>query len=759
MADSEPRLSDLARKILAQRGVSSSPEVRAFLDPAFYTPTPPLQLPGLERAVQLLLEGIAGREKICVYGDYDADGVTSTALLVTLLSSLGADVCYHVPDRFREGYGMSEGVVRELAAKGVTLILTCDCGISNRAEIALAKELGLMVLVTDHHLLPPDLPDADCIVNPQQLPEGHPSRTLSGVGVAYMLARGVLEYVGRGEESKAFLDLVAIGTVADVVPLRAENRFLLQSGLKVLQVSRRAGIRALCRESKLIQAELTEEEIGFQLAPRINAAGRVSSAVLGVELLLAKDEQKASELAVKLETINQQRRKIGEEIFQQAQGMLNLDYGLRPIVLYSPDWHHGVIGIVAGRLAELHQVPVLLMSLKEDGVSITGSARSIEGVHIYEVIKSCSNYLTKFGGHAGAAGFSLEIGKLELFSKAVEYELEQALERVEPGEVESFDLEIRLDCLSTGTYQELRLLAPFGEGNPAPRFLTRQAEVRSHRAISEDRHLRLVLGHGQTVLQAIWWWGGKQEISPTSDAIYSLSMNRWQGRENLQLIIYSLKQSGEVLKVSEQAPDLELLDLRHRPDMEDRLLEHKAAAFFLEGTKAPGPLLTQSRYTLSAVNTLVLLTPPPGLRVLQEMLALTGATKLILAYQEEEAGGAKEFLERLLGMAKYAISNGNGIADIKLLAVRTGQLEITIASGLNYFQAKGILALEYLNLEQVQLQRGNKHAGRTANSSVNVLKSLLAETRAFRRYLLNAPVTNIRLLLLGEEKFYAKTKY
>lgn len=750
-------LNDLVSKILTKRGIVSPEAVRAFLDPEWYMPTVPGELPGLDLTVQVLLDAVARGDEICVYGDYDADGVTSTALLVSLLRSLNAKVRYHVPDRFKEGYGMNEGVVRNLASDGVKVILTCDCGISNAHEVKVAKELGLTVLITDHHMLPSELPPADTIVNPQMLPVDHKARGLSGVGVAYMLARGVLESIGQGEKARDFLDLVALGTIADVVPLRGENRYLVQTGLSALKQTKRPGIIELCTLAKLNRDEITEEEIGFQLAPRLNSAGRISSAVLSVELLLEQEYARAGELAAQLNTINQQRRALGEEIFQEAQGMLNLVYGLRPIVLYQPHWHHGIIGIVAGRLAELYRVPVLLMSLKEDGVTVTGSARSVQGIHIYEVLSRCSDFLTKYGGHSGAAGFSLERSKLKLFLKAAGQELELAMESFEPGGAEEPDWEIGLESINTSFYREMRLLAPFGEGNPAPRFCSKQIQVLSQRALSGEKHLRLVLGQGQTTLPAVWWWGGGNQIPPAGDVVYTLSLNRWQGQETLQLLIHELRHSREALTVAEKARTLELVDLRNWQAMGKTLPVSKDAVVYLEGRLERASFPTYNRYTLERAGTLVLLSAPPGLRVLRELLALSGASNLVLAYGEGDNQGAKEFLERLLAISKYIISSSGGAADLKLLVVKTGQLEITVGAGLNFLRAKGLLSLEYVEADRIVLGRGSGAAERGAEEAGVKLKLLLAETRAFRRYLASAFAATIGKLIQGEERSYPET--
>ncbi len=747
-------VNDLAREILAKRGISGEDEVRAFLDPACYTPTRPWELPGMRETVELVLEAVGRGEKICVYGDYDADGVTSTALLVSLLRRLGADVQYHVPDRFHEGYGMNSGVVRELASSRVGLILTCDCGISNLQEVALAKELGLKVLITDHHLLPPELPAADAIVNPQFLPPGHRARQLSGAGVAYMLASAVLERTGRAGEEREFLDLTALSIVADVVPLLGENRYLLQLGLKSLRRCSRPGLKALCAAAGIIPDELSEEDIAFQLAPRLNSAGRIASAGLGLELLLAADSSQEGELAAELDRLNQQRKALGDDMLREAQGMLSQTYGAKPIVLYQPHWHHGVMGIVAGRLAELYQVPALLMSLKEDGVTVTGSARSAAGVHVFNVLKGCGRYLDRFGGHAGAAGFSLVRGQLELFVKAIERELSLALEnRVEAGEAE-YDVETGLAAVDQATWRELQCLAPFGEGNPKPRFHTPDVEILSQRAMAEEKHLRLVLRQGEAVHQAVWWWAGGRQLARTCHVTYNLNMNRWQGRENLQLEILQLAEPDAVL--AEQPLALELADLRNWQAMGRELPEFHSAAWYWEGGAGRPALPGKDRYTLPRAETLVMLSLPPGIRVWQEALALTGAGKVVLAYGQKEGMSLRDFLQQLAGLIKHAVSRQGGVVDIKYLAVATGQLEITAAAGLSALRDRGLINFEYMDRERIAVSKGEGKQGQDSEAAELRLKSLLAETRAFQRYLLTAPSEALGRLLQDATQAYGR---
>ncbi|HZW81844.1 MAG TPA: single-stranded-DNA-specific exonuclease RecJ [Candidatus Deferrimicrobium sp.] len=741
------KLGELAEKILNQRGYTNEAAIRAFLYPEFYQPTEPLELPGMRETVELLLQAVQSGEKICVYGDYDADGITSTTVLVSMLRSIGAKVGYHIPDRFSEGYGMNEGVVRHLAQAGCNLILTCDCGISNLAEIQLARDLGMKVLITDHHHLPPELPNANGIVNPQLLPEGHKAKYLPGVGVAYMLSKACLLNLGKGR-AEEYLDVVALGIVADVVPLLNENRYLLQLGLERLRRTDRLGLQALLEVCKLNPLEISEEDIGFQLVPRLNASGRIASAALAVELLLCEDSANALKMAGELDEINQRRRILGEAMYLEAQAMLGEESTPGPLVLYQPHWHHGVVGIIAGRLAELYKVPVLLMSLKEDGVTITGSARSIAGVHIYEVLQKCASFLHKFGGHAGAAGFSLHREQLELFSKAVRRELEQAMTLITTETCQSYDLEIGLEELNMEVYRELLPLGPFGEGNPTPLLCSREVQVLSQKPTAEEKHLRLILGQANTSHQAMWWWGGSKQPAENVQAVYSLSINKWQGKENLQLIIADLSEDKPDYHVREiEPPLLEIIDYRQSQELGLALPTFELGQLFGENLRSVVEGI-KDRYSITECEILVLLSIPPSLRALQEMLVLSRAQKLVLCYGAKEGAQDKEFLQQLLSWVKYAVTKRNGRLELPALASTTGQMEISVAAGLNFLQAKGLIAFEFDGPERVYLSQGDGSAKQGLPEYETKLRSLLAETRAFRRYLLTASPESI-LQIIG----------
>ncbi len=746
------RDNQLLGQILIQRGIDTLDSLQEFLDPDCYTPTDPGEFPDMQKAVELVLTAAAQDQKICIYGDYDVDGVTSTTILLELCKKLQTEVIYHVPNRFTEGYGMNLGVIHQLAREGVNLIITCDCGISNHREILLAQKLGMTVLVTDHHHLPEELPPAEVILSPRLLPVEHPAHNLPGAGMAYFLALGVLQQIKRIEDGMEFLDLVALAIVADVVSLHGENRYLLQKGLPLLPETSRPGLQELFKICGLDNREISEEAIGFQLAPRLNAAGRMKSAALAVELLLMEDEVIARNLARDLDQINTRRKEIGDQMYEEAKAQLERDFAGKPIILYRPHWHEGILGITASKLCEEYYVPVLLMGLKEDKKTITGSARSIPGIHLYDALKQCEQSLTKFGGHAGAAGFSLTHEKLVLFEKSIEKILTEELDLQERIREVQVDGVFPLSQITNQTYLELKKLAPFGEGNPIPTFLCPDTDVIYHRPTSDNRHLRLIVKQDSVQYPAIWWWGGGNDLSRTIDLVYSIGLNRWQGREEVQLIVNHVitkdKLSPSQLTEDERL-EFEIIDHRNWSELGRELPNYAEAIYYLEGIRKEDDLqlsdqLTINRYQIIHGKTLVLLSIPPGLRVLRELIYAHRPEKVVLAYSQKDILSWDLFVKKLMGLLKSVVKDKQGKTDIYQLAVLTIEMENTVLVGLNYLEERGFIETEFLTPDSVHLKKGHGQATRQVKLKEKKLKHLLTESRAFRQYLLTADTENIK---------------
>ncbi len=747
--------NELLAQILLERGINTPKKVREFLNPDLYTPTDPFEFLDMENAVEMIITAVDKGEQICIYGDYDVDGVTSTTILVNLIKSIGGHVRYHVPNRFTEGYGMNEGVISELANE-VNLIITCDCGISNHQEITLAKELGMSVIITDHHHLPDELPPADAIVTPKLLRENHRAYNIPGAGMAYFLAKGVLTSLNREREAKEYLDLTSLAVVADVVPLYGENRYLLQKGLPVLAKTIRPGLVALFEVAGLDQEKISEEEIGFQIGPRINASGRMSSAKLAVELLLAESKDEADKLARQLDQINARRKELGEAMHEEAKSILGKDFEAEPIILYRPNWHEGILGITASRLCEDYHVPVLMMGLKEDGKTITGSARSIPGIHVYEALKECEAFLNKFGGHAGAAGFSLSRGKRVAFEKSMSKVLARKLENTGNVREVKVDGKLPFSQVNQKTYKELRRLAPFGEGNRMPIFLCSDAEVVYHRPTSNEKHLRLIVKHESIQHPAIWWWGGESEIGKKIDLVYTIGINNWQGREEVQLIVNQAinkeqNLSSRLLEPEEKL-DFKIEDLRNWREMGNDLPDFANAVYYSERTEKFGLEPTINRYQFSQADYLVLLSSPPGTRVLKELIYAVRPKTLVLAYSNREIELSKTFMKRLIGVVKHVIEQKNGKIGVYQISVLTGEMENTVWLGLNYLVDKGLIEFELDNPEELFIKKGEGKSKKenTLRLKEERLKSLLVESGAFRKYLMKTEIKSLKNLIISK---------
>lgn len=728
-----------AAAILYNRGFISAGAIRDFLDHQGYAPTLPRDIPGLLRAAEAAARQIRAGVKVCVYGDYDVDGVTSTALLAEALGLAGAQAAWHVPDRFTEGYGLNEGVIRRLADTGVGLIITCDCGISAAAEIALAAELGISVVVTDHHEAPEVLPPALALVNPKFLPPGHPGRMLPGVGAAFLFARGLLDYLGVGYSPDTWLDLLALGIVADCVPILDDNRYWLKKGLPALRQTRRPGLSALIKSAGVDPACLTEEDIAFQLAPRLNACGRLDSAARAVNLLTESDPARAAALAGELGRLNQRRKELVQEIQEEAGALLK---GPLPpaLALYRPSWHEGVIGIAAGRLCEEYHRPALLMARRADG-AVVGSARSVEGVNIYEILNRCSGLLLRFGGHDAAAGFSLLEENVPLLIDRVQGETRAATRGVSPEKSINVDLVIEAGGITRQLYDEIQSLAPFGEAFPPPVLLTRDLTVFSSRPTAGGQHLQLLLGLGDNRFKSIYWNSAEKKMPPAGDFIYSLSLNRWNGRENLQLVIAGLTPAKAA-----PPPEVEVLDRRAGRDLPKLAREFPGAAFYAED---PGrdPACGAGRHELNPSATLVLLSIPPGPKILRELVAAVNPVRVILAFGKPEPSSLNTFYTRLLGLAKHAVVQKSGLLSVSRAASAIGEAEAPLLYGFRRLAATGHLELEEVDDDLVRVSKGSGKQPAPANSWHEKVVIMISEANAFRRYLGAAAAADIQRLI------------
>jgi len=579
-------LSPLLAQVLINRGIETPEQAQVYLHPESQViPAPMDEFPDLAISVEMLKEAIAHQTKIAICGDYDADGMTSTALLLRALRWFDADVDYAIPSRMKDGYGINRRIVEEFADEDVGLILTVDNGISAHEAIATAVELGITVIITDHHDLPPELPEADAILNPKLLPESSPYYGVAGVGVAYILAISLAQDLGKLQGlTTQLLELFTLGTIADLASLTGINRRWLKRGLRQLPQSQLAGVQALIQMAgvKEDKKSLKPEDIGFKLGPRINAVGRISDPQIVIELLTTTDQGIALERAMQCEQINQERQQLCANIEQEAIAFIEQSQLAwqqeRVLVVVQPDWHHGVIGIVASRLVERYGTPVFIGTYEGDEEEdIRGSARGIPEFHVFEALLSCKDLLGKFGGHKAAGGFSLPTENLAAFQQALSNFAHQCLQPEHLKPLVVIDNQIDLEQINFKFYQQIDLLHPCGIGNPDPIFWTPNVRVLEQRIVGKG-HLKLTVGQNNQEVRIdgiAWRWGEYFPLPTPVDIAYKLRENTFNGSTNIELEIVGIRlpKSPQPAQVSQKTAEFYYNQRRYTCSLVDSLNE------------------------------------------------------------------------------------------------------------------------------------------------------------------------------------------
>ena len=534
--------------LLYNRGIRSRAEVGPYLAPDENLLNDPMLLPDMGRGVARLRKAMDSGESIGVFGDFDTDGVTGTALLTQALQGLGATVVPYIPDRVDEGHGLNDGAIRLLKESGVSLLVTVDCGSTSVSEVELASSLGMDTIVTDHHSLGPARTDALALINPRRPDSAYPYSDLTGVGLAFKLAEALYAETGESRPDH-LLELAALGTVADVGPMTGENRYLVKRGLEHLNGTRNPGILALIDIAGLKLGSLDTESLSFGIIPRLNAPGRLDHAVRSFELLTATSMETAVPLAEELERQNQERRLLTEEGVVEARRQLEAqrdrgDGVPSMIVVGSAEWIPGILGLIAGRLSDEFYRPVVALSLGEE-VS-RGSARSIDEFNMVEALGQCQELLVRFGGHARAAGFTMATSSLPALRRRLETLAEEKLRGMDLTPRIEVDCEVSPALLNDDNLGFMESLSPFGEGNPAPVLLTRNARVVEARLVGGNgRHLKMTLSHSGGVWDAIAFRQGERIDAARDrvDIVYTAGLNKWAGRTRLQLKVLDLRRS------------------------------------------------------------------------------------------------------------------------------------------------------------------------------------------------------------------------
>lgn len=646
---SELGISPLVTGILLERGLQDADAMREFL---YGSTTPfhdPFLLKDMQRSVERIERALDAGEKITVYGDYDVDGITASSLLYLYLKERGAQVETYIPKRKSEGYGLNDEALRTLAEGGTTLVVTVDCGISGLHEVAAAPK-SLDIIITDHHTVPPELPPAYAIINAKQADCGYPFKDLSGVGIAFKLCQALEQKApGQLPTWQGLTELAAMGTVADIVPLVGENREIVRRGLAAMATTKLVGLKALIAASGCKQDSICAENIGFGLAPRLNAVGRLEHAQLAVELLVTSDAAKAEAIATKLNQENSLRQEICRQIMEEAEELLAQEKHIdTAIVLASAGWHQGVVGIVASRLVEKYHLPTILISLSEDGMA-KGSCRSIPALNLYEAIAAESDILTQFGGHHQAAGLTLPAAKVAEFKERFRAYVSVHLNK------EDYLPHQTIDCVVSGTgeiteqdLEQLELLEPCGCENQAPVFAFHKAVLHNARAMGKERnHLQFVLDKGDFSYRCVMW--NNAELLPVlfegvvADVAFQPRLNVWNNERSVQLHVASVRQPLMLVDWRQSNEDrLSVLQALMR--VNDKITVYAADASLAEALKKSG--LTAYFELRSYVDyasfptvekTVALLDAPPyPLRELLAYCRRAGAETVLLLFSEQQ---------------------------------------------------------------------------------------------------------------------------
>jgi len=538
-------ISNLLATILINRNIVNEEEINIFLQPKRNNFHNPFSMLDMEKAVDRIVQAIDNKEKTIIYGDYDVDGITSITVLKKFLAERGLDVDYYIPNRLDEGYGLNKNAIEQIAKSGYKLMITVDCGISGIEEIALANSLGIETIITDHHEQSDKLPEAYCIINPKRKDNTYPFRGLAGVGVVFKLIQAIATKLELDEKKYLkYLDIVCIGTISDIVPLVDENRVIAKLGLMLVKQTKNIGLKQLIND--IGYKSIDSSMVSFGIAPRINACGRMGEQEKALRLFLTDNQDEAKEITAELNEYNLQRQEKEKRIFDQAIEKIEGEdlKNLSSIVLGGDDWHHGVIGIVASRITEKFFKPTILICF--EGEEGKGSGRSVPGFDLHEALVQSSKYLTRYGGHEMAVGLSLEKKNFEEFKKFFEQiAIEKNVSQIVP--VIKIDCEVTKKDIKKETIEEIKLLEPFGEQNRQPLIVYKNLKIASIRALSEGKHLKLMLKDENETINAIGFNIGylseEYLIGDKVDVVGTLELNCYNGNEEVQINIKDIMKS------------------------------------------------------------------------------------------------------------------------------------------------------------------------------------------------------------------------
>ena len=735
---------------LVRRGYDTPERARAFLDPRHYRPAPPADLPDMACAADRIERALRDGERIGVWGDFDVDGQTSTTLLVETLRRLGADPVFHIPVRATESHGVGVEELRGFLDNGVTLMLTCDTGVDATESVEYAAGRGVDVIITDHHELPEELPPALAVINPKRIERPHPLRALPGVGVAFQVARELFGRAGRIEESRALLDLVALGVVADLAEQVDDTRFWLQVGLLVLRRTERIGLQVMMELAELNRETLSEEQISFALGPRLNAIGRLGDANPIVELMTTDSHEAARRQVLQLERMNARRRLLTDQVFDAACDQIEADPGILDnpgLVLFHPDWPPGVIGIVASRLVERFHRPTLLLASPPDG-PVRGSARSIAGCNVTAAIAACAELLDGFGGHPMAAGVSLQPERLEPFRRELQGALREQIGDGPPAPRLPIDGVLDLGQTDLGLVDALAGLGPFGPGNRALTFASHGVTIKGVTGVGQgDAHRKVLVADRTGATRSVMWWqsGGDPPPEGRFDLAYRISARDYRGNRSLQVEWRDARPAAAPTVIASGTEPPAVVDHRAGGDAAGGLtklmdgLAERPVIWGEDGAAEPA----SGRDRIEPAQTLVVWTTPPGRDELQQVLRRAQPRTLHLFAVDPETAPADRFLHCLAGMCKHAMHHHEGRVALGRLAAASAHREATVRAGLAWLAARGDLTVVREDGESVTLADGGQADPEAAARAEADVREMLTETAAYRRFYATTPLDEL----------------
>jgi len=743
--------SSVFTQTLYRRGIQTIESAKGFLNPDLYQPAPADQLPGLTKAVERILEAFAKKQTVLVWGDFDVDGQTSTTLLVSALSGQGSIIRHYIPNRSRESHGVSTPTLQnKISEHSPSVLLTCDTGIDAFEAVEFAQNLGIDVIITDHHQLPLDLPIAHSIINPSMLSEDHALFNLPGVGVAYKLIEALYSHLDLDPE--IFLDLVALGIVSDVARQTGDTRFLLQKGLALLQNTSRLGLQQLLTIANLKPGDITEETIGFVIGPRLNALGRLDDANSCVEFLTTSVLSRAAEMARQLDSLNSRRKILTETIFQDSVKLINdhpdyaEDYPI--LVLQGPaQWHPGVIGIVASRLVDRYHKPVIMLS--QEGSISRGSARSIPGVPISALISESAPLLHSFGGHPMAAGVSLSLEKVPQFRR----DLAENYHRIVGGPPKppkvKIDSDIHFQSITEAFITDIQRLAPFGAGNPKLLFSTRGVRLAENgiKVIGkEDTHKKITLIDSSNQQQDLLWWNSADIDLPAGefDVAYALDLTSYKNKLQVQATLRHFRQlSGSPVVIPKQSK-IELIDFRFNPSPASELSSYitKPGAIVWAESNSPEGVESYQRLDLFKSDTLVIWTSPPSREIFNKALDQVEPKEIVFFAVDPAVQTLRKFITKLHGLLKYMMENNIISFDSEKAAQSIAATPALIEVGLDWIHSHGDYDLSLFSSESKILAGPRKNL-EDFQLIDKKLKFMLREIAAYRSYFSKAKLDTL----------------